>query len=87
MAHRVHLRSLDTGNRVASLPAARNDWCSDHADSMSARDNAIPLKMPDIRLQARPEKPHDRSIFYLREESIYARLDNGRISVASAVKY
>jgi hypothetical protein len=56
MAYRVHLRPLDTGNYFGSLPVAHNDWCSGHADSMSARDNAIPLKMPDIRLQARPEQ-------------------------------
>ena len=73
MAIRVHLRSLDTGNLLGSSLAALNDWCGGPADSMSARDNLIPLKMPDIRLQAKTRVVNQyRSISYLREESIYA---------------
>jgi hypothetical protein len=73
MAIRVHLKPLDTGNLLGSSLAALNDWCSGHADSMSARDNMIPLKMPDIRLQAKTRVANqNRSISYLREESIYA---------------
>jgi hypothetical protein len=73
MAIRGHLRPLDTGNLFGSLLAALNDWCSGLADSISARDNLIPLKMPDIRLQAKTRvADRNRSISYLREESIYA---------------
>jgi hypothetical protein len=73
MAIWLHLRSLDTGNLLGSSLAALNDWRSGHADSMSARDNLIPLKMPDIRLQAQTRVANkNRSISYLREESIYA---------------
>jgi hypothetical protein len=73
MANRVNLRPLDTANLLGSSLAALNDWCSGHADSMSARDNMIPLKMPDIRLQTKTRVANqNRSISYLREESIYA---------------
>jgi len=72
MANRVNLRLLDTANLLGSSLAALNDWCSGHADSMSARDNMIPLKMPDIRLQTKTRVANqNRSISYLREESIY----------------
>jgi hypothetical protein len=72
MANRVNLRPLDTANLLGSSLAALNDWCSGHADSMSARDNMIPLKMPDIRLQTKTRVANqNRSISYLREESIY----------------
>jgi hypothetical protein len=75
MAIRVHLRPLDADNFRGSLPAARNDWRSGHADSMSARDNTIPLQMPDIRLQAKPARPFKIDLIsYLREESIYQLL-------------
>jgi hypothetical protein len=73
MANRVHLRPLYTGNLPGSSLAALNVWCSGHADSMSARDITIPLKMPDIRLQAKPEPLIKIDLFpYLRKESIYA---------------
>jgi len=74
MAIRVHLRPLDADNSRGSLPAARNDWRSGHADSMSARDNTIPHQMPDIRLQAKPALGLFKIdlLSYLREESIYA---------------
>ena len=72
MAIRVHLRPLDAGNNCGSSPAARNDWRSGHADSMSARDITIPPKMPDIRLQATPARSFKIDLLsYLREESIY----------------
>jgi hypothetical protein len=72
MAIRVHLRPLDADNFRGSLPAAHNDWRSGHADSMSARDNAIPHQMPDIRLQAKPARLFKIDLLsYLREESIY----------------
>jgi len=72
MAIRVHLRPLDADNSRGSLPAARNDWRSGHADSMSARDNTIPHQMPDIRLQAKPALGLFKIdlLSYLREESI-----------------
>src|SRR5882757_5799351 len=70
MAIRVHLRPLDADNPRGSLPAARNDWRSGHADSMSARDNTIPHQMPDIRLQAKPARLFKIDLVsYLREES------------------
>jgi hypothetical protein len=72
MAIRVLLRPLDADNIRGSLPAARNDWRSGHADSMSARDNTIPLQMPDIRLQAKPARLFKIDLLcYLREESIH----------------
>ena len=40
-----------------STPAARNDWHFDVADSMSARVITNPFQMPDIRLQASPQRP------------------------------
>lgn len=40
--------------------------------SISARDKQLPLKMPDIRLQATPCSPQLSVTPYLREESIYA---------------
>ena len=71
MAIRGHLRPLDTGNLFGSLLAALNDWCSGLADSISARDNLIPLKMPDIRLQATTRSTIKSDCHsYLREESI-----------------
>jgi hypothetical protein len=40
--------------------------------SISARDTQLPLKMPDIRLQAIFSSPRSPITPYLREESIYA---------------
>ncbi len=45
-----------TGSSVAC-----NDWHHDGADSMSARDTAIPPQMPDMRRQASPNCHRSRS--------------------------
>ena len=71
MAIRVHLRPLDADNSRGSLPAAHNDWRSGHADSMSARDNTIPLRCRIYDCKQNPVDIQNRSISYLREESIY----------------
>jgi len=73
MATRVQPTAHDADNNVGTAcGAARNDWRSADADSMSARDTTIPPQMPDIRLQAttRPAFKPD-CLSYLREESIY----------------
>src|SRR3972149_10897285 len=58
MATRVTPTELDADNSSGSLLlAARNDWRSSDADSMSARATQSPLQMPDIRLQAQPYPP------------------------------
>jgi hypothetical protein len=44
------------------LPAVCSDWHSGVADSMSARDIAFPLQMPDIRLQVLPTPPEEKII-------------------------
>jgi hypothetical protein len=79
MATRVQPTAHDADNNVGTAcGAARNDWRSADADSMSARDTTIPLQMPDIRLQAttRPAFKPD-CLSYLREESIYDLLALG----------
>src|SRR3979490_184796 len=80
MATRVPPTAHDADNNVGTdCGAARNDWRSADADSMSARDTTIPPQMPDIRLQAttRPAFKPD-CLSYLREESIYALLASVR---------
>jgi transposase len=52
MATRVTPTAQDADNYAGSPPAVDSDWHRADADSMSARDNAIPPQMPDIRLQA-----------------------------------
>ena len=80
MATRVQPTAHDADNNVGTAcGAARNDWRSADADSMSARDNTIPLQMPDIRLQATTRSAITPDCFsYLREESIYQLLGNTR---------
>ena len=55
-------RSESRCDAIAMLAAtggsvACNDWHHDGADSMSARDTAIPPQMPDMRRQASPQQP------------------------------
>jgi len=58
MATRVAPTPNDADNPSGSFtPAARSDWRFGVADSMSARATASPLQMPDIRLQASPQRP------------------------------
>jgi hypothetical protein len=72
MATRVQPTAHDADNNVGTAcGAARNDWRSADADSMSARDTTIPPQMPDIRLQATTRPAFKPDCFsYLREESI-----------------
>jgi hypothetical protein len=84
MATRVPPTAHDADNNVGTdCGAARNDWRSADADSMSARDTTIPPQMPDIRLQAttRPAFKPD-CLSYLREESIYRLLEADRSDYA-----
>ncbi|HTI19213.1 MAG TPA: hypothetical protein VL598_16305, partial [Trinickia sp.] len=65
MANRVIPTPSDADNSVGSFTlAACTDWRFGVADSMSARVITDPLQMPDIRLQASPQRPL-RSISFL----------------------
>ena len=75
MANRDHPTSFDADNLSGSLwPAARSDWRTDDADSMSARDTCtIPPQMPDIRLQALPKQPKLSASFLRLRGSPYTK--------------
>src|SRR6266581_8138398 len=78
MAPRVAPTSFGADNSSGScMPAACNDWRFGVADSMSARVSLNPHQMPDIRLQASPQRPPQSISFFPWRESAYKRL--GRI--------
>src|SRR2546426_5672005 len=65
MAPRGRPTPFDADNSSGSYtPAACIDWRFGVADSMSARVSTNPHQMPDIRLQASPQRPPQSISFF-----------------------